>query len=77
MFAVGVAIAVERYVTLTMITQKNQSSWEEIQPVLKRGDFDTARRMTKEDESTIGQLLNMGLVRQGAVRRCAPIQRRG
>ncbi|MGD8339255.1 MAG: MotA/TolQ/ExbB proton channel family protein [Gammaproteobacteria bacterium] len=73
-FAVGVAIAVERYVTLTMITQKNQSAWEEIQPVLKRGDFDTARQMTRQDESTIGQLLNMGLARQGAVRRREDIE---
>ena len=73
-FAVGVAIAAERYITLTMITQKNQSAWEEIQPVLKRGDFDTARQMTRQDESTIGQVLNMGLARQGAVRRREDIE---
>ena len=73
-FAVGVAIAVERYITLTMITHKNQSAWEEIQPVLKRGDFETARQMTRENESTIGQLLNMGLARQGAVRRREDIE---
>jgi biopolymer transport protein ExbB len=73
-FAVGVAIAVERYITLTMITQKNQSAWEEIQPVLKRGDFDTARQMTRQDESTISQVLNMGLARQGAVRRREDIE---
>ena len=73
-FAVGVAIAVERYITLTMITQKNQSAWEEIQPVLKRGDFDTARQMTRQDEATISQVLNMGLARQGAVRRREDIE---
>jgi biopolymer transport protein ExbB len=73
-FAVGVAIAIERYVTLTMITQKNQSAWEEIQPVLKRGDFDAARQMTRQDESTIAQVLNMGLARQGAVKRREDIE---
>ena len=73
-FAVGVAIAVERYITLTMITQKNQSAWEEIQPVLNRGDFDAARQMTRQDESTIAQVLNMGLARQGAVRRREDIE---
>jgi biopolymer transport protein ExbB len=68
-FAVGVAIAVERYVTLTLVTRKNQAVWDELQPVLARGDFDQARAMTSKDESTISQVLNMGLSLQGAVRR--------
>jgi biopolymer transport protein ExbB len=68
-FAVGAAIAVERYLTLTAVTASNQSMWERIQPVLREGDFDTARQMTSEDDSSISQLLGMGLARQGAVRR--------
>lgn len=68
-FAVGVAIAVERYVTLTLVTRKNQAAWHELQPVLARGDFDKARDLTSKDESTIAQVLNMGLSLQGAVRR--------
>jgi biopolymer transport protein ExbB len=31
-FAVGAAIAVERYITLTLVTHKNQSVWDEVQP---------------------------------------------
>lgn len=68
-FAVGAAIAIERYVTLTLVTNKNQSMWTKLQPVLSRGDFDKARDMTSKDDSTISQLLGMGLARQGAVRR--------
>jgi biopolymer transport protein ExbB len=68
-FAVGVAIAIERYVTLTLIRNQNQSVWETIQPLLTRGDFDKAREMTNKDPSTISQVLSMGLARQGAVRR--------
>ena len=68
-FAIGVAIAVERYITLTLITNKNQSVWESIQPLLMRGDFDKAREVTDKDPSTIAQVLSMGLARQGAVRR--------
>ena len=68
-FAVGVAIAIERYITLTLIRNKNQSVWNEIQPLLNRGDFDKAREMTDKDTSAISQLLSMGLARQGAVRR--------
>jgi biopolymer transport protein ExbB len=73
-FAFGVAVAVERYVTLTMVTNKNQSVWDSIQPLLTRGDFDKAREMTSNDESTIGHVLNVGLERQGAVRRREDIE---
>jgi biopolymer transport protein ExbB len=73
-FAVGVAIAVERYVTLTVVTNKNQLVWDKVQPLLADGDFDGARAMTAEDESTISQVLNMGLSLQGAVRRREDIE---
>jgi biopolymer transport protein ExbB len=68
-FAVGAAIAIERYITLSMVTAQNQSLWNEIQPVLEEGDFEKARELTSSNDSTISKLLNMGLARQGAVRR--------
>jgi biopolymer transport protein ExbB len=73
-FAVGAAIAIERYMTLTLVTNKNQSVWNEIAPALVSGDFDKAREMTSKDDSTISQLLSMGLARQGAVRRREDIE---
>ena len=73
-FAVGLAIASERYITLAIITKKNQVVWDEVQPVLAEGDFEKAREMTSEDESSIAQVLNMGLSLQGAVRRREDIE---
>jgi len=73
-FAVGFAIAVERYVTLTVVTNKNQAVWDEVQPLLANGEFDEAREATSKDESTISQVLNMGLSVQGAVRRREDIE---
>ena len=72
--AVGLAIASERYITLAIITRKNQVVWDQVQPVLAEGDFEKAREMTSEDESTISQVLNMGLSLQGAVRRREDIE---
>ncbi len=68
-FAFGLAIAIERYVTLTLVTNKNQNVWSAIQPLLTNGEFDKAREMTNEDQSMIGRVLSMGLATQGAVRR--------
>ena len=73
-FAVGAALAIERYVTLTTVTAKNHSAWNRVQPVLMNGNFDEAREMTSKDDSTISQLLGMGLARQGAVRRRQDIE---
>ncbi len=73
-FAFGVAIAVERFVTLTLITNKNQVVWTKVQPLLDSGEFTEAREMTGKDESTISQVLNMGLSLQGAVRRREDIE---
>jgi len=68
-FLCGVAIAIERYLRLTMVRKANREMWEKLHPVLSEGDFDTARQMTAENDSTISHLLNMGLELQGAVRR--------
>ncbi len=73
-FAVGAAIAVERFITLSVVTNKNQVVWKKVQPLIASGDFDQAREMTSNDESTISQVLNMGLSLQGAVRRREDIE---
>ena len=51
--AVGAAIAVERYVTLTRVQARNRSVWNQVQPVLVEGDFDKAREMTSKNDSAI------------------------
>lgn len=73
-FAVGVAIAIERYITLARVKNKNENVWERVQPVLSKGDFEHARKLTSEDDSTVSQVLNMGLSLQGAVRRREDIE---
>jgi biopolymer transport protein ExbB len=73
-FAVGAAIAIERYVTLSMITMKNQNVWTKVQPALMKGEFEKARELTSKDDSTIAKLLGVGLARQGAVRRREDIE---
>jgi len=73
-FAVGIAIAIERHVTLTRVRRENDGMWKQIQPALAKGEFDRARELTMKDESTVSRLLTMGLARQGAVRRREDIE---
>ena len=68
-FAVGMAIAIERWVQLNRIGSANQKMWKQLHPVLVKGEFDKARKMVNKDKSSIAKMLGMGLARQGAVRR--------
>ncbi len=67
--AIGTAIAVERYITLTRMRAANRAAWSRVEPVLANGEFEKAREITGKDETAISRLLSMGLALQGAVRR--------
>ena len=73
-FAVGMAIAFERWVELNRIRGANQKVWDVLHPVLASGEFDKAREMASKDKSSLAQMLGMGLARQGAVRRREDIE---
>ena len=72
--AIGIAIGVERFIKLTIVERANRKMWDELHPVLVSGDFDKAREMTASDGSTVSQLLEVGLERQGTVRRREDIE---
>ena len=72
--ATGFAIGIERFIKLAIVEKANRKMWEQLHPVLYRGDFDKAREMTRNDKSSVSQLLMMGLERQGSVRRREDIE---
>ena len=72
--ALGIAIAVERYIRLIYERHTNRAMWDKLQPVLNSGDFDRARNLVKQDNSGVSKVLAMGLARQGAVRRREDIE---
>jgi len=67
--AVGVAIIVERYITITRARVKSRTAWSAVEPLLSKGEFEKARELTNNDDDAVSRLLSMGLALQGAVRR--------
>jgi biopolymer transport protein ExbB len=67
--AVGTAIAVERYITLSRQGVRNRNAWARVEPALMKGEFDKARDMTGKDDTAISRLVGIGLALQGTVRR--------
>jgi len=68
-FAFGAAICIERYIKLSGIGKENKKVWDQVHPLLDEGDFEAARLSITDNKSAIASLLNMGLERQGSVRR--------
>jgi biopolymer transport protein ExbB len=73
--ALALAIAVERYVTLTRLVVTNRRVWEDVEPSLTNADFDAAREKTKAGDTIVARLLGVGLARLGAVRRMDDIEK--
>ncbi len=68
-FLTGMAVAVERWFQLSRIRSLNRKMWNAIYPMLAKGEFDKVKAIVKKDKSTISQMLDMGLARQGKMRR--------
>ena len=73
-FAVGMAIAIERMIQLNRVRNANSKIWAHLHPLLAKGEFEKAREMVRKDKSSVSQMLGMGLARQGAVRRREDIE---
>jgi biopolymer transport protein ExbB len=72
--AVGLAIAFERWVQLKRAQEANKKIWDSLYPAMEKGEFDKARELANNDDSSMAQMLGMGLARQGAVRRREDIE---
>ncbi len=73
--AIGLAIAIERYVYLTIVALKNRSLWNDLTPLLAQGDFKRAVALTSKSDAAIGTILNYGLARIQSARRRDDIEK--
>ncbi|HHP7235643.1 MAG TPA: MotA/TolQ/ExbB proton channel family protein [Desulfobacterales bacterium] len=73
-FLAGMAIAIERWIQLTRIRGLNRKMWNVLYPLLSSGELEEAQEVIDKDNSTISQMLGMGLARKGTVRRREDIE---
>jgi len=67
-FALGFAIAIERYFYLRSIGTENRNLSAEIAPILMKGDHEKALKLVAESKATIGKILDYGLQRTKTAR---------
>jgi biopolymer transport protein ExbB/TolQ len=67
--AIGVAIAIERWLSLTRARFTSQRLWKQLMPSLQAGKFREAQTAVSGSRTPIATILNYGLSRVGAARR--------
>ena len=66
--ALGLAIAIERYMYLTYAKQTNRSMWQKLTPLLQKSDYAQAMRLSSSSKADISKILTYGLSRLQASR---------
>jgi biopolymer transport protein ExbB/TolQ len=72
--AVGIAIAIERYLFLTRETVTNRKMWDQLMPMLQGGKYPQAVSMTQKSDVAICKVLGYGLSRLKSARRREDIE---
>jgi len=68
--AIGIGIAIERYVLLSLSKRNNTKMWDQLMPLVKNGDYQQAMTLSNRSKSDISKILMYGLSRiKGARRR--------
>ena len=67
--ALGVAIALERYIYLSLCRTTNRRAWKQLLPLLSSGKYQQALAVTEKSGTAIGRVLGYGLSRTKSARR--------
>lgn len=60
---IGLAIVLERFIYLQSVTNKNQKTWNELFPLISKGQFKQALEIAKNSNTYIGNIISYGLAR--------------
>ena len=61
--ALGLAIAIERFVFLQRARSENRRVWAEVKPMLEGGKFKEVQGVTAKSDASIGKIVSYGLLR--------------
>ncbi len=67
--ALGIAIAVERYIYLSMAQTRNQRVWKKLMPLLQEGKHHQAAAVVEKSKTAMARILTYGLSRAHTSRR--------
>lgn len=57
----ALAITLERWIFLRRTEKENKKLWNEVQPLLTRGELEGAERLVRDSDTAIGRILSNGI----------------
>ena len=66
--ALGLSIAIERFIYINRARRTNRSTWDQILPMLQAGKFQQVFSITAKSDTAIGMIVNNGLGRVKSAR---------
>lgn len=73
-FLVGLALVIERFFFLQSITTKNKKIWDEMFPLLAKGQFKQVLESTRSSNTFMASIVGAGLARAAITRRAEDIE---
>lgn len=67
--AVGLAIAVERWIYLSLARGRNRKVWKQVEPLIRAGNLRQARELVGNSRTALARILSYGLDRVSTARR--------
>ncbi len=67
--ALGLSVAIERFIFLQRARRENSKAWRDILPLLKAGQYKEVHGVASKSDTAIGLIVNNGLARMGSARR--------
>jgi biopolymer transport protein ExbB/TolQ len=74
-FALGLAIAIERYTYLTLSRNNNRRAWKQLSPMLSSGNYKQAVAICSKSKAAVSKILSYGLARIKSARRRDDIEK--
>ena len=74
-FAVGLVIAVERFIYLTRVSSGNRRLWAQLSPLLQAGNFRKAMEVADKTDSALSTIMRYGMSRLATARRRDDIEK--
>jgi biopolymer transport protein ExbB len=75
LFAVGIAIAIERFIVLTRASASNREIWDKVTPYIKAGSFQEAANVASKSGTALGTVLAYGMARMKVTQRRDDIEK--
>lgn len=69
MMAIGLAIAIERFLFLNRARSENRKLWDQVLPLLQSGKFKEVHNLASSSDSAVGKIVANGLTRMQSARR--------